>query len=489
MKIRFILIATAILIATGFTIMGCGSSEKESSSDHLMILTEEYAPLNFTKEGNLTGQATEVVEELLKRSGTDTTINVVPWEVGYKAVLEQPNTALFTTVMTPERKDRLQWVGPVTTLDTNFYALKGSGVVIKTLDDAKKVVSIATVTDHHTEQVLKDEGFTNLQSYPNDQAALQKLLSGEVQLYITTNVAVPALLENAGAAMDDVENAFTVSTDLAYIAFSLTTPPELVARWQSELDGMKRDQSFDKIYAKWLPSEMPPGIFQLMTEEYPPITFMKEGKPSGFVTEMVQEIASRLHIPDNIRLTSWKNAYNMALLHPNVILFSTERTPEREELFHWVGPVGKNSTIFYAKKGSGIQLNSLEEAKQVGAIATTTDWFNEQYLKEEGFTNLVSSEDPAENVRQLMDGEVDLSIFTDLTIPEIVKDAGYSMDDLEPVYTVIQTYFYIALSKDTSQEVHLAWQSALDALKEDGTFEEIYQRYLPDTDLDDLLKK
>ena len=469
--------------------IGCGSSNTETSGDHLTILTEEYAPLNFTKDGSLTGQATEVVVELLKRSGTDATINIVPWEEGYKAVLEQPNTALFTTVMTPERKDRLQWVGPVTTLDTNFYALKGSGIVIKTLDDAKKVVSIATVTDHHTEQVLKDEGFTNLQSYPNDQAALQKLLSGEVQLYITTNVAVPMLLENSGATMDDVENVFTVSTDLAYIAFSLTTPPELVARWQSALDGMKRDESFNRIYAKWLPSEMPPGIFQLMTEEYPPITFMKEGKPSGFVTEMVQEIASRLHIPDNIRLTSWKNAYNMALLHPNVILFSAERTPEREELFHWVGPVGKNSSIFYAKKGSEIVIETLDDAKQVEAIATTTDWFNEQYLKEEGFTNLVSSEDPAENVRQLMDGEVDLCIFTDLTIPEIVKNAGYSMDDLEPVYTVIQTYFYIALSKDTRQEVQEDWQSALDALKEDGTFEEIYQRYLPDTDLDDLLKK
>jgi len=143
---------------------------------------------------------------------------------------------------------------------------------------------------------------------------------------------------------------------------------------------MKGDESFNRIYAKWLPSETPPGIFQLMTEEYPPITFMKEGKPSGLVTEMVQEIASRLHIPDNIRLTSWKNAYNMALLHPNVILFSTERTPEREELFHWVGPAGKNNTIFYAKKGSGIVIKTLDDAKQVEAIATTTDWFNEQYL-------------------------------------------------------------------------------------------------------------
>ncbi|MEA3492477.1 MAG: transporter substrate-binding domain-containing protein [Campylobacterota bacterium] len=247
---------------------------------------------------------------------------------------------------------------------------------------------------------------------------------------------------------------------------------------------MKSDGSFDKIYAKWLPLETPPGIFQMMTEEYPPITFMKDGKPSGFVTEMVQEIALRLHIPDNIRLTSWKNAYNMALLHPNIILFSAERTPEREELFRWVGPVGKNSTIFYAKKGSGIQLNSLEEAKQVEAIATTTDWFSEQYLKRERFTNLVSSEDPVDNVRQLMNGEVDLSIFTDLTVPQIVKNAGYSMDDLEPIYTVIQTYFYIALSKDTCQEEQQAWQSALDTLKEDGTFEEIYQRYLLDTDLE-----
>lgn len=305
MKTRFILIVTAILIAMGFAIIGCGSSSKKgSSSNHLSILTEEHAPLNFTKEGKLTGQATEVVEELLKRSDTDATINVVPWEVGYKAVLEQPNTALFTTAMTPERKDLLQWVGPVTVHDTNFYALKGSGITIKILDDAKKVVSIATVTDDYTEQVLKNDGFTNLQSYQNNQTALQKLLSGEVQLYITSNISMPVFMENAGATMDDVENLFTVSTDLAYIAFSLTTPPELVTRWQSELDGMKSDESFNRIYAKWLPSETPPGIFQMMTEEYPPITFMDEGKPSGFVTEMVQEIASRLNIPDNIRLTS-----------------------------------------------------------------------------------------------------------------------------------------------------------------------------------------
>ncbi|HEY0663033.1 MAG TPA: transporter substrate-binding domain-containing protein, partial [Thiobacillaceae bacterium] len=254
------------------------------------------------------------------------------------------------------------------------------------------------------------------------------------------------------------------------------------------LDDMKRDGSFARIYARWLPAEVAPGIFQLVTEEYPPVTFMQGGRPSGFVTDIVREIAARQGMPDNIRLTSWKNAYNMALLHPKVVLFSAERTPEREHLFQWVGPVGRNRAILYARRGAGVRIDSLEEAKKVSAIGTTTNWFTEQYLRREGFRNLVSSPDPRANVRQVMDGEAQLSIFTDITVPAIVKDAGYRMQDLEPVLSVLQTDFYIAMSRDTPAEVVRAWQVTLDAMKRDGSFERLYRRYLPDADLTDLLE-
>jgi len=455
----------------------------------LKVLTEENPPLNFIRDGEITGLAAEVVRALVKRTGTGGKIRLIAWQEGYQALLEQPDVALFSTVMTAERKPLFQWVGPLAVLDTNLYALKGSGVAIANLDDARKVNRIATVAKYYSEQVLQKEGFTNTQSYPNREATVRELLGGKVQLLASSNLGMPAALKQMGGSMDDVEIAFTLSTDLFYIAFSKGTSPRLVARWQDALDGMKRDGSFAKIYARWLPAEIPPGIFQLVTEEYPPITFMKDGKPSGFVTDMVREIAARQKIPDNIRLTSWKNAYNMALLHPKVVLFSAERTPERENLFQWVGPVGKNSAMLYAKKGSGIRINSLEQAKAIGAIATTTNWFTEQHLKREGFNNLRSSPDPRENVRQLMKGEVQLSIFTDITIPEIVRDAGYGMQDLEPVFTVLQTDFYIAVSRDTPAAVVQAWQSTLDRMKRDGSFESIYRRYLPDADLDDLLKQ
>ena len=129
------------------------------------------------------------------------------------------------------------------------------------------------------------------------------------------------------------------------------------------------------------------------------------------------------------------------------------------------------------------------EAKETAAIATTANWFTEQDLKSRGFTNLVSAPLPVDDVRMLMQGEVTLSVFTDITVAEIVKNAGYSTDDLEPVFTLSSTYFYIALSLGTPSETVKKWQSVLDELKEDGTFEKIYRSYIPNADMTDLLGK
>lgn len=477
--------ATLLLAVCGFAAVHATAAE----SVRLTILTEEYPPLNFMRDGKVSGMATEVVRELAKRTGTDAPIRLVAWKKGYQALQERRDVALFSTVMTAERKPLFQWVGPLAALDTNLYAREGSGIAIAHLDDARKLGRIATVAKYYSEQVLLQEGFANTHSYPDRAATVRALLDGKVELLASSYLEMPEALKKAGASMDDVENAFTLSTDLFYIAFSKATSPALVARWQEALDAMKQDGTFARIYAKWLPAETPPGVFQLVTEEYPPITFMQDGKPSGFVTDIVREIAKRQGIPDNVRLTSWKNGYGMALVHPNVVLFSAERTPERESLFHWVGPVGRHSANFYVRKGAGIRVSSLEEAKTRGPIATTTNWFTEERLKREGFTNLISSPDPRTNVRQLMNGEARLSIFTDLTIPQIAREAGYTHEDLEPVFTVMQTDFYIVMSRDTPAAVATAWQATLDEMKQDGSFETIYRRYLPDADLGDLLKR
>ncbi len=225
-------------------------------------------------------------------------------------------------------------------------------------------------------------------------------------------------------------------------------------------------------------SAMEPPL-RILTEDYPPVTFVKDGKATGLGTEVVREILRRVSVPDVITVVPWSQGYDSALNQPNVVLFTMDRTVQRENLFKWVGPIGSNTSAFYAKKGSGIVIRSMDDAKKVKSIATCSSWFTEQMLRDAGFTNLVSSPLPTDNVKQLVEGRVQLSVFTDITIPSIARQAGYHLDDMEQVFPIQKTDFYIAFSKGTPDSVVQAWKSAFEAMKADGTFAAIYGKWVP----------
>jgi polar amino acid transport system substrate-binding protein len=451
--------------------------------DKLQIYTEEFAPLNLMKDGQLTGQATEVVQEILKRMGVNKKITLLQWSDAYQKLMNESNIALFSTCLTSARKDLFQWVGPISSAEIYFYASKDHMVDIKTLEDAKKLKKIGVLKNYAITSTLKDKGFKNLVEFDTVNDVITKLMKGDVDLFPCSNLVLNSELKKLGIAMDEFRKALFITSELEYIAFSQSTSDELIQTWQNQLNDMKNDGTFDNIFTKWLPNEIPPGILQIFTEDYPPLSYEENGVITGFGTDVVRQIIKRLDVPDNIRISSWENGYNLCMTNPNCVLYTMKRTPLREKLFNWVGPIGSNHTIFYAKKGSNIKISSMEDAKKVGKIATCSAWFSEQDLKDAGFKNLVSSPNPTENVRQLVEGEVDLSIFTDITIPAIAKQAGYSIEDLEPVYTVSTGDFYIAISLGTPESVIDEWQQVFYEIYDDGTLEKLYKEWLPGSTL------
>ena len=52
------------------------------------------------------------------------------------------------------------------------------------------------------------------------------------------------------------------------------------------------------------------------------------------------------------------------------VAFEMSYTKVREDKFKWVGPLATKRDILVAKKGSGIKINSLEDAKKVKCIGT-----------------------------------------------------------------------------------------------------------------------
>ena len=76
----------------------------------------------------------------------------------------------------------------------------------------------------------------------------------------------------------------------------------------------------------------------LLCEEDPPDQYVNaKGELDGYVYQVVREIQRRIGNKDPIRMVNWSGAYDLAQNQPNVLLFSMNRTKEREKLFQWIG--------------------------------------------------------------------------------------------------------------------------------------------------------
>lgn len=141
-------------------------------------------------------------------------------------------------------------------------------------------------------------------------------------------------------------------------------------------------------------AQEPAQALRLYTEEYPPITFAREGRADGLATAVVREIMRRLGGETPIEVVPWARGYLYATRDANVGLFVTTRTPAREALFHWVGPVSATRAALYKRRGDPIALQALADARSANGIAVPRNWYLHQQLQAQSFENLVEVANP-----------------------------------------------------------------------------------------------
>lgn len=89
----------------------------------------------------------------------------------------------------------------------------------------------------------------------------------------------------------------------------------------------------------------------LLTAEEPPSSPMNEpGEVEEFSVDIVREIQKRTNNRDPITIFPGIRALKIGSRHPNIVLFSFSRTPEREQQFHWVMLLLRKPWVMYAKK-------------------------------------------------------------------------------------------------------------------------------------------
>lgn len=215
----------------------------------------------------------------------------------------------------------------------------------------------------------------------------------------------------------------------------------------------------------------------ILTENLPPLNYLKENVLVGPSVEIVNEIQRKVGSHEQIKVYPWARAYKMALEEENVVLFSMTYTEDRYDKFKWIGPLAKKRDILVAKKGSGLKIGSLEDAKKVGRIGTLRDDNREILLKSYGFTNLDSVSDEQQNAQKLVLGRIDLWAYKKPGLKTVCELAEVDPNEVEEVYNLREVDLMIAFSKKTSDATVKMWENAFNEMVADGTIMQIRRKW------------
>lgn len=222
---------------------------------------------------------------------------------------------------------------------------------------------------------------------------------------------------------------------------------------------------------------------KLMTENYPPFNFEKDGKLQGIFIDAMVRILEKLGAKQgrqNIALLPWARGYKYLQDQPNTCLFAMTRSPEREPLFKWVGPVMHSKMVLIARKDRRLSIKSLEELKKY-RIGVVIDDIGELLLVDAGMTNLerMSGVNAAASIIKMLNiNRLDLWSYEESVAKWLIKEMGMNSDDYATVYLLEETADYFAFHKDTPDALIQQMQAALDELVQQGEFAKIVNSYL-----------
>ena len=206
----------------------------------LFLTTEQSAPYSMRQGDRVIGIGTDIVREIMKRTGTTYTVDLLPWKRAYTAALERKDACVFSTTRTPEREPLFKWVGPIGGADWVLMARTDRHLKLNTLDDAKRY-RIGTYNGDARNDYLRTRGF-QVDPAQNDLINPRKLMLGRIDLWAASLRRGSVTLARLGYA-DQIESVFVFNRISVYLACNRNVPDDLVARMNGALAAMEHDGS------------------------------------------------------------------------------------------------------------------------------------------------------------------------------------------------------------------------------------------------------
>ena len=246
------LVVNSLMILLMLLPTGCNKERLPDNADPLKFtyLTEEYAPFNYTENGQVNGVSVDVLEALFDKMGVDldrSVIQVAPWAEAIETARNEEGHMLFSTIRNQERESQFKWVGPIAPQKEIVIWRSVSGINLKQITDLNQYFT-GVIEGYSSLDLLLSQGIfrANIVIYENVGDLMHALMvDHEVQCICYSEVGFNLAAQSLGYDSNDFGEPFTVVIDQLYYAFNQATSDELIGRFQNALDSLKADRTED----------------------------------------------------------------------------------------------------------------------------------------------------------------------------------------------------------------------------------------------------
>lgn len=212
---------------------------------------------------------------------------------------------------------------------------------------------------------------------------------------------------------------------------------------------------------------------------YPPFSMVNDqNEVVGFDVAIGSEIAKRLGVEPVIVTTAWDGIIAGLLAGKyDTIVGSMSITPEREKVVDFVGPYYHAGRAIFVPKESDVETLEDLKGKTIGVTLGET---HEKWAREQTDMNweLKTYKGLPELLLELQNGRIDAMIIDSIPGRVAIKKEDRPIRELDlPNLEGGNVAVGIAIRKD-NPELKAAMQKALDAMMEDGTYEEIAMKWV-----------
>lgn len=208
------------------------SLTKACFAETISVVTEEAYPLQYKNDGKLTGPATEIIKQVLKKAQLDYTVKVLPWANAYHQALNQKNTLIFSIARTKQREHRFIWIGYLTSLHYHLYGLEHGPYDKKMSIGELKSARIGAIRNSATYQELITQNFTNIHTVIQGKQMIDMLQHKRIDLFPANKPSFNAYCQyyqNRCHTIKPLQELNIPETKL-YFALSKQTPKHIVER-------------------------------------------------------------------------------------------------------------------------------------------------------------------------------------------------------------------------------------------------------------------